>query len=149
VTERDATPWWVDPATVPELAAVLRAGLQSRVRLFEAVCERDHRCAEVLRLGGRDLAFGYQAGLSATIRAGAPEGSSLAGAAHRQVRWGLWLDLAPDLTPMTAQCRCSNPRVPAWWLREQVSSHRRRRMLDDAARREIEEGSFARRPAER
>jgi hypothetical protein len=145
----ESGPWGVDEATeratlprlphLDELEAILRAGLLSEVRMFEAVCERRHRFVQVLRIGGRPLVFGEDT-------------SRIQHKHHTHVdgRWGgVWLD-APDIvvpdgnggvahvvTRYTFTCRDESVLIPMQWLREQVAAGRRVRVIDEATRREM------------
>ena len=134
---------YVRPEMIPELAAVLRAGLLSKVRLFEAVCERGHRFVQVLRIAGRPLALAT----STPIRQKPGVGPHWA-PVHRGHWYGLWLD-APDIivtledgrreyrNRFEASCQDEWVLIPTPWLRDQIAAGHRRRVIDEATRREM------------
>jgi hypothetical protein len=97
----------IDPAAVPELAAILRTGHRSRFRLSELVCERGgDRFAEVFRSPAGPILVGR--GL-ATEEADRQRGGYI-------VRY-----LARESVgaAVSLQCRCSNHPLPVGWLLEQ------------------------------
>lgn len=48
---------WVDPASIPELAEILRRRLLSKVRIFEGWCENGDRLLQVIKVQRRPLAL--------------------------------------------------------------------------------------------
>ena len=127
--------WVADLETLPSLAAVLRAGLLSRVRVFDVFCDAEsHRCVDVLIIDRRPLAPGKQRTQGATVVVGA-EGRTFS--RHRGRTLGVWLDQAQPRVPVGAECRCGDQLVTAGWLNEQLAAGRRRRVLDTATRQEI------------
>ena len=140
------TEQFVPLARIPELQAILRAGLLSRVRIFEAVCERGHRLVQVVRINDHPLVLGTWT--PGRLR-GEPGPDSVWPPAHR-ARWDAWwLDRpGPIVTTVegryvrtadrhTFTCQDASEEIPMPWLREQVAAGRRRRAIDDAARREM------------
>jgi hypothetical protein len=132
-----APAWEVDPASLPTLAAVLRARLLSRVRIFEVFCESGrHRCLQVLTIDQRPFALG----VARRQRSAIPE---LGDNQRESAATAVWLDTAPAVALVAVECRCRWDRVTVGWLREQIAAGRRRRVLDAATRRE---SRAARRP---
>ena len=56
----------VDPASIPELAEILRRGLLSKVRIFEVRCEKSDRLVQVVKVHGRPLALAEAMSVAAT-----------------------------------------------------------------------------------
>jgi hypothetical protein len=145
---------WVYLSTIPELETILRRGLLSKVRIFEAWCEKGDRLAQVIRVGGRPLALtGRLLGPMGIMQAGAPSRTKLWA---RVPRHGMWLDMNPGLyyvpteppTPdasswevhplrISGQCQHENVSIPTDWLRTQVEKDVRKRVIGAAARREM------------
>jgi hypothetical protein len=126
---------WASAADIPALAAVLRAGLLRKVRVFEVWCKSgEHRCVQVLTIDGRPLALGVQVTEHSYIVIG---GTSRSMTKHRAWTRGVWLDVAQARIPVAASCRCGDNLVIAGWLREQIAAGRRRRVLDAGTREEI------------
>ena len=155
MSEEDAPGAFVDPATVPELATILRAKLRAKVRLFDAFCEQGDRLVEVLRVRGRPLAITRMATTLISVQDGAPE-LTRTRTRHRAGHHGMWLDLPPEAyyapldRPLQVgesveriphllhpECQHENVPVPGWWLRHQISSQVRRRLIDASARQEM------------
>jgi hypothetical protein len=118
-------PPWVDPASISELAEILRRRLLSKVRIFEVRCEKSDRLVQVLRINGRPLAL-TQAGLKVgTTQAGV--GHTGTRLAHREFHEAMWLDLPPEVYRVTrektsmvlriaAECAHERITIPADWL---------------------------------
>jgi hypothetical protein len=146
---------WVDLSTVPELQAILRRGLLSKARIFSAWCEKGDgkgdRLLQVVRVGGRPLAFARGASPTGVAQVGAPTRHTMR---HRvQPRMGMWLDTNPGLyylplepppvgesrvlIPLrfAGQCQHEHVSIPADWLRAQVERGVRYRVIDGAVRR--------------
>jgi hypothetical protein len=137
---------YVNLASIPELQTILRRGLLSKARIFEAACERGHRLVPVVRIKGRPLALG-----TTTPRRlrGEPGPGSRWPPAHRASRDGLWLDRPDTIVTDTDgryirtidseifTCEDESAEIPFWWLREQIAAGRRRRVIDEATRREM------------
>jgi hypothetical protein len=142
---------------IPELQTILRRGLLSKVRIFEAWCEstknRD-RLAQVLKVGGRPLAFARELRGTGMMQVGAPSRYKMRNVTPP--RYGMWLDMDPGIyyvpreppTPgatswevhplrIGGQCRHEHVSIPADWLREQIEMGVRKRVIDAKARREI------------
>lgn len=155
----------VDPETVPELASIERARLQSKVRIFELLCEprdpseRSDRVVDVLRVAGRPLALTRGRPLTAT-GFWLDDADELAGIRYargrRKARRGMWLDLPAEVYllppegslnvagrppgPVLLYGGCAHKRadVPGWWLRQQIAAGVPKRILDPTTRAEIE-----------
>ncbi len=144
----------VDLATVPELAAILRARLRFEVRLFEAFCEHGDRLVDVLRVRGRPLAIARSVSSNGSMHQGHPE-RDRSWLGHREAVQGMWLDL-PDLSYyspsdpppvgesrelrpllLVPECAHQSAPVPGWWLHQQVEAGVRKRIIDAATRREM------------
>ena len=146
---------WVDPATVPELAEILRRGWLSKVRIFEGWCENGDRLLQVVKVQGRPLALAQAAARALEpVRRGAA-GRRHAYYDHRSFYEAAWLDLSWDayymphdppepgqsvvLQPrlLSAQCQHERLPVPFEWLREQVSAGVSKRVITQAVRLEM------------
>ena len=57
---------WVDPASIPELAAILRRNWLSKVRIYEGWCENGDRLLQVVKVQGRPLALARTAARAST-----------------------------------------------------------------------------------
>jgi hypothetical protein len=148
-------PPWVDAETIPELRNILRDGRFSKVRIFEAWCEKGDRLAHVLRIRGRPLALALQMVKTSEIYAGAPK-RNRSRLDHRSHAVAMWLDLdwhlyyLPSEEPkwpgqprvlhplvLGAQCQHERAPIPGAWLKEQVEKGIRKRVIDDATRWEM------------
>jgi hypothetical protein len=144
---------YVDPASIPELATILRLRLLSRVRVFEAWCPKGDRLAQVVLVRGRPLALSRGAVRGVTM---SPAGNSPGRLAHRDSHLAMWLDLDPmayylpadppqldgpavRLHPfrLPAECRHERLSLPGDWLREQVAAGVEKRVVDNATRFEM------------
>jgi hypothetical protein len=146
---------WVDPANIPELMEILRRRLLSKVRIFEARCEKSDRLFQVVEVQGRPLALAQR-----MIRRGPTDSPNPAfrrdpGLAHRADYEAAWLDLSwdsyylahdppePDQPVirqpylLSAQCLHERLPVPLDWLREQVNAGIRKRVITDETRLEM------------
>jgi hypothetical protein len=147
-------PPWVDPASIPELAEILRRRLLSKVRIFE-VCENGDRLLQVVKVQRRPLALAQRmirTGLTGSPNPAFRRDPRLA---HRADYEAAWLDLnwdayyaphgppAPDrsvvLQPylLSAQCQHERLPVPLNWLREQVKAGVSKRVITQAVRFEM------------
>jgi hypothetical protein len=144
----------VDPASIPELAEILRRRMLSKVRIFEGWCENGDRLLQVIKVQGRPLALAQRMILASTE---SPNPAFRRGtrAAHRADYEAAWLDLnwdayyaphgppAPDrsvvLRPylLSAQCQHDRLPVPLDWLREQVNAGISKRVITQAVRFEM------------
>jgi hypothetical protein len=145
---------WVDPATVPELAEILRRKWLSKVRIYEGWCENGDRLLQVIKVQGRPLALARAAARAST---GSPN-PAFRRAAHwdHQAYWqAAWLDLSWDayylphdppkpgesvvLQPyvLSVQCQHENLAVPLEWLRDQVNGGVSKRVITSAVRFEM------------
>jgi hypothetical protein len=155
----DASGVWVDPATVPELAEILRRGWLSKVpRIFEGWCENGDRLLQVIKVHGRPLALARCA-IPAT---GSQEPNPAARTAHRGAWNAMWVDLPPEAyykpqevpelgetygyvvvdAPrkpyrLSVECRHQALSIPADWLRGQVAAGVAKRVIDARTRSEI------------
>src|SRR5688572_18818001 len=86
---------WVDPASIPELAEILRRRLLSKVRIFEGWCENGDRLLQVIKVQRRPLALAEAMAISST---GSPNPAFRRGAHadHRSHLEAAWLDLSWD-----------------------------------------------------
>jgi hypothetical protein len=86
---------WVDPATIPELAEILRRKWLSKVRIYEGWCENGDRLLQVIKVRGRPLALGQAAARAST---GSPNPAARRSAHwdHRSNWQAAWLDLSWD-----------------------------------------------------
>jgi len=162
-------PPWVDPAAIPELAEILRRRLLSKVRIFEARCEKSDRLLQVVKVHGRPLVLAEAMSVAATPNPRRAEHSE-----HRSHYQAAWLDLSWDayfariwvrpeesqfldtqhdsgqwvLKPywLSAQCRHENLPVPLDWLREQVNAGIRKRVITNETRVEMGHDSEATKP---
>lgn len=158
---------WVDPASIPELAEILRRRLLSKVRIFEGWCENGDRLLQVVKVQGRPLALARTAARAST---GSPDPAFRRGAHfdHRSHWEAAWLDLSwdayfvPIMVPaedshwrgqhdssgprqrvlkpylLSAQCQHGTLPVPLDWLREQVDAGVSKRVITQAARFEMD-----------
>lgn len=145
---------WVDPASIPELAAILRRNWLSKVRIYEGWCENGDRLLQVVKVQGRPLALARTAARAST---GSPN-PAFRRAAHwdHRSQWeAAWLDLswdayyAPHDTPepgqsvvlqpyrLSTQCQHERLSVPLNWLREQVNAGVSKRLITQAVRFEM------------
>ena len=155
----------VDPASIPELAEILRRGLLSKVRIFEGWCENGDRLFQVVKVHGRPLALAEAMRVAAT---GSPNARSGQHSEHRSHWEAAWLDLSWDayfariwvrpeesqfldtqhdspgpgqwvLKPylLNAQCQHEHLPVPLDWLREQVKAGASKRVVTPAVRLEM------------
>jgi hypothetical protein len=151
-------PPWVDPASIPELAEILRRRLLSKVRIFEGWCENGDRLFQVVKVHGRPLALAETMSVAAT---GSPNPDYRRGthSAHRSHYEAAWLDLswnayfAPIMLPpeespgarqwvltpylLSAQCQHESLPVPLDWLREQVNAGVSKRVITQTVRFEM------------
>lgn len=127
---------WVDPATIPELAAMLRRGWLSKVRVFEGWCENGDRLLQVVTVNGRPLALARAAARAMT---GSPNPAFLRRGHwdHQAYVQAAWLDLSGDARWLSAQCRHQSLSVPFRWLREQVEAGTSKRVITQAVRLEM------------
>jgi hypothetical protein len=117
---------WVDPASIPELAEILRRQMLNKVRILEIRCEKSDRLVQVLRVNGRPLALTQRSLMVGGIQAGV--GPTPTRLAHREIHEAMWLDLPPDVYRVThakttigvlriaAQCVHGRTSIPADWL---------------------------------
>jgi hypothetical protein len=167
---------WVDPANIPELMEIVRRRLLSKVRIFEARCEKSDRLLQVVEVRGRPLAFAQAMAISST---GSPNPAfrRSAHANHRSHLQAAWLDLTWDvyfariwvrpeesqflvtqhdspgsgewvLKPyqLNAQCQHEHLYVPLAWLRDQVNTGIRKRVITNETRFEMGHDSEAIKP---
>jgi hypothetical protein len=145
---------WVDPASIPELAEILRRRLLSKVRIFEGWCENGDRLLQVIKVQGRPLALAQRMIKTSTA---SPNPAFRRGtrAAHRADYEAAWLDLdwgayymphdqpGPDQTVvrhpylLSAQCQHERLPVPLDWLREQVKAGISKHLITQATRFEM------------
>jgi hypothetical protein len=145
---------WVDPTNIPELTEILRRRLLSKVRIFEARCEKSDRLFQVVKVQGRPLALAQAMAISST---GSPNPAARrsAHADHRSYWQAAWLDLSwdsyylPHDPPepgqtvirqpylLSAQCLHEQLPVPLDWLREQVNAGIRKRVITNETRFEM------------
>lgn len=144
----------VDPATIPELATILRSGLLSKVRVFEAWCTQGDRLAQVVRVAGRPLALSRTVTQKVSTNLGRSELNSTKWE-HRGGVLAMWLDLdwnryylpynppklgeSVVLQPIgfPSQCQHERASIPGFWLCQQVQEGVTKRVIDDAARWEM------------
>ena len=147
-------PPWVDPATVPELAEILRRKWLSKVRIYDGWCENGDRLLQVITVQGRPLALARAAALAST---GSPNPAYRRSAHldHRSYWQAAWLDLSWDayflphdppepgqsvtLRPYVLSVQCQHERlaVPLKWLRGQVNTGVSKRVITSAVRFEM------------
>jgi len=150
----EASQPWVDPANIPELTEILRRRLLSKVRIFEARCEKSDRLFQVVKVQGRPLALAQAMAISSTASPN-PAFRRSTHADHRSYWQAAWLDLtwnsyyAPHDPPepgktvilqpylLSAQCLHERLPVPLDWLREQVHAGIRKRVITDKTRLEM------------
>ena len=138
-------PQFVHPAEVPELAPILRAGLRSKVRLFDLWCPKGDRLIEVLRVAGRPLAISRSDRLHHIVHL--DDGQELrwhVEGGRFERRWGgresdvgMWVDDVAVLPPLPCSCAHERIPVPGEWLRRQLTEGVRKRVLDQATRAEL------------
>jgi hypothetical protein len=80
-------PPWVDPASIPELAEILRRDLLRKVRIFEVRCEKSDRLVQVVRVQGRPLALAQAMSVATTLNPRRAQHSE-----HRSHYQAAWLD---------------------------------------------------------
>jgi hypothetical protein len=159
---------WVDPASIPELTEILRRRLLSKVRIYEGWCENGDRLLQVIQVQRRPLALAEAMSVAAT---GSPNARRAEHAEHRSHRQAAWLDLSWDayfariwvrpeeprfldtqrhsgqwiLKPylLSAQCRHKHLPVPLAWLRDQVNTGIRKRVITSKTRLEMGHDSAA------
>jgi hypothetical protein len=145
---------WVDPASIPELAEILRRRLLSKVRIFEGWCENGDRLLQVIKVQRRPLALAQRMIRTATASPN-PTFRRAPRPAHRADYEAAWLDLNWDayymphdppapgqsviLQPylLSAQCQHERLPVPLDWLREQVKAGVSKRVITQAVRFEM------------
>jgi hypothetical protein len=145
---------WVDPASIPELAEILRRKWLSKVRIYEGWCENGDRLLQVINVQGRPLALAQTAARAST---GSPDPAFRRGAHfdHRSHWEAAWLDLSWDayflphdppergqsvvLHPYLLSVQCQHERlaVPLEWLRDQVNTGVSKRVITAAVRVEM------------
>jgi len=127
----------VIPAEVPELWPILRAGLRSRVRLFDLWCPKGDRLIEVLKVAGRPLAISDHGRLRNEVRvSGESRRQRVSRWGRRELNAGLWVDGDEVLPPFPCSCSHQRLSVPGEWLRAQLVDGVRRRVFDQATRAE-------------
>ena len=136
----------VHPANTPGLQAILRRGLLSRCGSSRP---RARAGIDSCRSSGSTVARGVRAvDPDAASRRTRP-GLSPRPPAHRASLTALWLD-RPDtvvtdidgryirtIDRHTFTCQDQSVDIPTRWLREQIAAGRRRRVIDEATRREM------------
>jgi hypothetical protein len=143
----------VDPATLPELVEIRRHGWQAEKRMLNVLCDRYQPLVEVLKVNGRPLALGRDTTFLHHWPVGSERGwlsvPSPSGWVrdHRGRELGLWLDLPYEVVSLvtglpvhnryTFTCAKGHCSEPIWlpWLREQVESGQRRRVIITAETR--------------
>jgi hypothetical protein len=87
---------WVDPASIPELAEILRRRLLSKVRIFEGWCQDGDRLLQVIKVQRRPLALAQRM-IVASTSSPTPAFQRGTRAAHRAGYEAAWLDLSHDV----------------------------------------------------
>jgi hypothetical protein len=145
---------WVDPATIAELAEIIRRKWLSKVRIYDGWCENGDRLLQVIKVQGRPLALARTAARAST---GSPNPAARRGAHwdHRSHWEAAWLDLSWDayflpheppqpgqsvvLQPYLLSVQCQHERlsVPLAWLRDQINGGVSKRVITSAVRFEM------------
>jgi hypothetical protein len=145
---------WVDPATIPELAEIIRRKWLSKVRIYEGWCESGDRLLQVVKVQGRPLALARAAARAST---GSPNPAFRSGPHwdHQSYWQAAWLDLSWDayylphdaprrgqsvvLHPclLSAECQHGSLSVPLEWLRLQLGAGASKRVITEAVRLEM------------
>jgi hypothetical protein len=141
----------VDPASIPELAEILRRRLLSKVRIFEGWCQNGDRLLQVVMVQGRPLALAPRM-IKTSNASPNPAFQRGTHAAHRSKFNAAWLDLnwdayyLPHAPPepgqslrvvpyrLSAQCQHERLAVPLDWLREQVNAGVAKQIITDTIR---------------
>jgi hypothetical protein len=137
----------VDPVTLPELVEIRRRGWEAKVRMFDVACDGYHRVVEVLKVNRRPLALGIDTTFWHHWPGGSEHGWRWLPSAdgwspdYRGRELGLWLDVPYEVVSLvtgqpvynryTFRCAKRHCSQEIWlpWLREQVVSGQRRRVI--------------------
>jgi hypothetical protein len=135
---------FVSPAGVPELAPIIRAGLRSKVRLFDLWCTKGDRVLEVLHVAGRPIAISRSDRLRHVVHVDDGHEQRWYVEGGFDGRWGgrntdvsMWVDGLAVLPSLPCSCAHERISVRGEWLRRQLAEGVRKRVLDQATRAEI------------
>jgi hypothetical protein len=145
---------FINPESIPELQTIMRLGLMSKVRLFDAWCEQGDRLFQVVKVQRRPLGLARRM-VRTSQSSPNPAFRRATYSAHRAAWNAMWLDLDPlayylpheppepgesrILRPyrLSAECQHQGLSVPGDWLREQVENGVTKRVIDNATRFEM------------